>query len=164
MRIYRYGELVQTRTVTGTSHTERGPEDAGLLWGMYTVKVAAVSANGVAGEEATAGPLMVGKPGKLAAAPATQGGIGNLTLTWLPPDADPDPASTLFYAMVGGRSKASRPGQVAVCTAAGGSWPAPNTGCVTDAPTPLRHLFLIRHDRWECAAANVPAVCHLADL
>lgn len=107
VRIYRSGELVYTRTQNAptVSHTETD-----LDLGMYTVKVAAVSANGVAGEEATVGPLTVGKPGKLAAAPTTQGGIGNLTLTWLKPEADPDPPSTLFFAMVGGRSKAAWPG------------------------------------------------------
>jgi len=102
VRIYRYDELVQTRTVTGTSHTERGPEDAGLLWGMYTVKVAAVNANGDASEDAETGLLTVGLTGKLEAAPLTAGGIGNMTLTWQQPAADPDPPQTVFYARVRG--------------------------------------------------------------
>lgn len=100
MRIYRYGELVQTRTVTGTSHTERGPEDAGLLWGMYTVKVAAVNANGDDSKEVETGLLTVGLTGKLEAAPQAATGIGNLTLTWRQPAADPDPPKTVFYARV----------------------------------------------------------------
>lgn len=99
MRIYRYGELVQTRTVTGTSHIERGPDDAGLLWGMYTVKVAAVNANGDAGEEAETDPLTVGLTGK-PDTPTAEGGIGNMTLTWRQPAADPDPPRTVFYARV----------------------------------------------------------------
>lgn len=99
VRIHRYGELVQTRTVSGTSHIERGPDDAGLLWGMYTVKVAAVNANGDAGEEAETDPLIVGLTGK-PDTPNAEGGIGNLTLTWRQPAADPDPPRTAFYARV----------------------------------------------------------------
>ena len=101
--IYRNGdtETTYTRTVSGTTHTERGPGDAGLQWGMYTVKVAAVSANGASSDPAKAGPLTVGKPSKPAAAPTATGGIGNLTLDWQKPAEDPDPANTVFYAKVG---------------------------------------------------------------
>ncbi|PRW20837.1 Ig-like domain repeat [Chlorella sorokiniana] len=96
VRIYRSGELVQTRTATAptVSHTETG-----LGWGMYTVEVAAVSANGVIGPGVETSPLTVGKPGK-PDAPTTVGGIGTLTLTWQKPAADPDPASTAFFAKI----------------------------------------------------------------
>lgn len=98
MRIYRSGELVQTRTVAAptTTHTETG-----LGWGMYTVAVAAVNANGAAGDEATTGDLTVGVPGKLAAAPATTTGIGSMALAWVAPTDDPAPAATAFFAKVG---------------------------------------------------------------
>lgn len=97
-----------TRSVAGTSHTERGLEDLGLLWGMYTVHVAAVNANGDAGEEAETGALTVGLTGQLAASPTTATGIGNMTLTWEQPAADPDPPRTVFYAMVRLRGMAAR--------------------------------------------------------
>jgi len=101
--IYRNGAETPTytRTPITTTHTETG-----LGWGMYTVKVAAVNANGKAGAPATAGPLTVGKPGKLPAAPTATGGIGNLTIKWQAPEEDPDPSNTLFYANVSGGYKA----------------------------------------------------------
>lgn len=97
VRIKRSGELVHTRTVTApaTTHTENS-----LGWGMYTVEVAAVSDNGVTGQDATTSPLTVGAPGKLAAAPSATGGIGNLTLEWEKPADNPDPANTVFFAKV----------------------------------------------------------------
>lgn len=97
VRIKRSGELVHTRTVAApaTTHTENS-----LGWGMYTVEVAAVSDNGVSGQDATTSPLTVGAPGKLAAAPTATGGIGNLTLEWEMPADNPDPANTVFFAKV----------------------------------------------------------------
>ncbi len=98
--IYRNGgeDPVLTRTPSATTHTETG-----LGWGMYTVKVAAVNANGKAGAPASAGPLTVGRPGKLPAAPSATGGIGTLMLTWQALEEDPDPPRTAFYANVSGR-------------------------------------------------------------
>ncbi|PRW20918.1 fibronectin type III domain-containing [Chlorella sorokiniana] len=96
VRIYRSGQLVQTLTKTAptASHTETG-----LLAGMYTVKVAAVSANGVTGSDAEAGPVTVGKPGK-PDAPTTTSGIGNLTIKWQAPAQDPNPANTVYFAKI----------------------------------------------------------------
>lgn len=97
--IYRNGDgtdPVYTRTVTApiTSYTESDPGA-----GVYTAKVVAVSFNGKAGDEASAGPLTVGKPGK-PDAPTATGGIGNLTLTWQKPATDPNPDNTIYYAKV----------------------------------------------------------------
>lgn len=104
MFVYRTGnsEPVKTVTVESTSHTE-----SDLPWGMYTVKVVAVNAHGIAGDEATAGPLTVGKPGR-PAQPTATGGIGTLELSWLQPADDPDPPSTVFYAKVGRWAVGSR--------------------------------------------------------
>lgn len=88
-------QLVSSTTVTETTATKTG-----LAAGVYAARVAAVNVNSDAGPEASTGPLIVGRPGKLAAAPTVAGGIGSLTLTWQKPAVDPSPASTEFFAKV----------------------------------------------------------------
>lgn len=97
MLIYRNGngtDPVYTHTVAAptTSHTESNPGA-----GVYTAKVVAVSFNGKAGDEASAGPLTVGIPGK-PDAPTATGAIGNLTLTWQKNATDPNPDNTIYFA------------------------------------------------------------------